>query len=106
MDQEIARYPELVALAQKMLNNGCDIELILEALRRKSPSIIQSMKVMRDILDMPMDEAKNLVHHSRTWSDMCNDYSKLHEQAEAALRHRVTPNSDGSFRAEIDLSEE
>jgi hypothetical protein len=106
MDHQIALYPELIALAQEMFDSGAEIEPILEALRSKSPSIIQSMKVMRDILNLPMSEAKNLVHHSRAWSDMRDVHSELHEQAEAALRYPATLNSDGSFRAEIDLNEE
>lgn len=99
-------YPELVELARAMLGRGADLEEVLEALREKCPSIIQSMKVVRDVLGLPMNEAKDLVHHSRAWGDMRDEHSELHEQAEAAVQVKPEQNADGSFRVEFDLTEE
>lgn len=106
MNQQQASYPDLLALARTMSAEGCDIEDILDALRAKSPSIIQSMKVLRDVLGVPMDEAKQLVHHSRAWSDMRDEHSELHERAEAANDNEVTQREDGSLRVDIDLTEQ
>ena len=104
MDQQLAIYPALVDLARSMLGRGADLEEVLEALRERSPSIIQSMKVVRDVMGLPMNEAKDLVHHSRTWSDMRDEHSTFHEQAEAAMQAHPTQNPDGSLRVEIDLT--
>ncbi len=104
MDEQMAMYPALVDLARAMLNRGAEVEEVLEALREKCPSIIQSMKVARDVLGLPMNEAKDLVHHSRAWSDMRDRHSELHEQAEAAAWSKPTQNADGSFRVELDLA--
>ena len=105
MDHQLV-YPELVALARIMLAEGADIETILDAMRERSPSIIQSMKVVRDILGVSMEDAKQLVHHSRAWSDMRDEHSELHERAEAALRRQPQPNADGSLGVDMDLREE
>jgi predicted acyltransferase (DUF342 family) len=103
MDEELMRYPAMVELARLMLGRGEDIQNVLEALREKSPSIIQSMKVVRDVLKVPMNEAKDLVHHSRAWSDIRDDHSEFHAQAEAVEGGQVTQNADGSFRVTLDL---
>lgn len=104
MDQQLAMHPELVDLARAMFGRGADLEEVLEALRARSPSIIQSMKVVRDVLELSMSEAKDLVHHSRAWSDMRDEHSELHEQAEDAIPVKPTQNADGSFRIELDLT--
>ena len=93
----------MVELARLMLGRGDDIQRVLEALREKSPSIIQSMKVIRDVLGVPMNEAKDLVHHSRAWSDMRDHHSDFHAEAEAVNDAQITRNADGSFRVTLDL---
>ncbi len=105
MDEQLAMYPAMVELARLMLGRGDDIQEVLEALREKSPSIIQSMKVVREVLGVPMNMAKDLVHNSRAWSDMRDIHSELHAQAEAVENRKPTQNADGSFRVELDLTE-
>lgn len=77
-----------------MRNRGAEVGEVLEALREQSPSIIDSMKVVHDVFGLPMNEAKDLVHNSRTWSDMRDRHSALHEQAEAAAPSKLTRNAD------------
>jgi hypothetical protein len=103
MDEELAKFPELVKIGREMMNAGRSTEEILTALRAFSPSVIQSMKVMRDLLNVPMDEAKLLVHRSRTWSDMRDVFSEVHEIAEEEYRS-VSEEGPGSVvQAKIDL---
>jgi hypothetical protein len=103
MDRELEKYPALLNLAREMLSLDAPIEEVLERLREESPSIIQSIKVVRDVLDLPLGQAKDLVHFSRTWSDMRDPISELHEQAEAAAPSEPVQNLDGSYRIELDL---
>jgi hypothetical protein len=103
MDEELAKFPDLVRVGREMMNDGKNIEEILTALRAYSPSVIQSMKVMRDLLGIPMDEAKLLVHRSRTWSDMRDVFSEVHEIAENEYRNVSQEGPDGTIQARIDL---
>jgi fatty acid-binding protein DegV len=57
MDEYRELYPELLAAARRMLEEGSDLEEILRALRQRCPSIIQSIKVVRDLKGMPLEGA-------------------------------------------------
>ena len=103
MDEELAKFPELVKIGREMLDAGKSTEEILAALRACSPSVIQSMKVMRDLLGVQMDEAKLLVHHSRTWSDMRDVFSEVHEIAEEEYGSVSEEGVGGIVQAKIDL---
>jgi hypothetical protein len=59
---------------------------------------------MRDVMNLSLPEAKHLVHYSRTWSDLRDPISELHERAETvAEEHGVTRNPNGRSQVEIDL---
>jgi hypothetical protein len=103
MDKELAKYPELLALAQSMLRDGSGVEEILEALRERSPSIIQSIKAIRDTLHIPLPEAKLLVHRSRAWSDMRDVFSEVHDLAESEYADATSDAEDGMKQVRIDL---
>jgi uncharacterized protein with HEPN domain len=106
MKESKATLSELAATARAMRDRGEGIEDILEALRNKSPSITQSIKTMRDVLSVPLQEAKHLVHYSRTWSDMRDPIAELHEHAESiAEDYGSTREPDGTSRVEIDLED-
>jgi ribosomal protein L7/L12 len=104
MDEELAKYPELLTVAQNMMAAGHTVDDILEALRERSPSVIQSIKVMRDVLHIPLPEAKRLVHRSRVWSDMRDAFSEVHEIAETEYAEATSDEQDGSKQVRIDLS--
>lgn len=95
---------EMETVARKMKDQAAGTEEILEALREMSPSIIQSIKTVRDVLNLSLSEAKHLVHYSRTWSDLRDPISELHEQAETvAEEYGVKHEQTGHSRIEIDL---
>jgi hypothetical protein len=104
MDEELAKYPELLSIAQEMRAEGCGIEEILEALRERSPSVIQSIKAIRDTLHIPLSEAKLLVHRSRAWSDMRDVFSEVHELAEAEYADMTSDAENGQKEVRVDLS--
>lgn len=103
MSQEQHSYPDLVALAREMVGRGEHLEDVLEALRERSSSIIDSMKVVRDVMGLPMHEAKSVVHNSRAWSDLRDEHGEFHERAEASVEGQAKRRPDGSFRVEVDL---
>jgi hypothetical protein len=48
----------LFAIAKRLDSDGASLETILAELRKASPSIIESMKVVRDLRQWPMDRVK------------------------------------------------
>jgi hypothetical protein len=105
MDEELAKYPELLALARSMTAAGHSLDDILEALREHSGSVIQSIKVIRDTLGIPLPEAKRVVHRSRVWSDMRDAFSELHEVAETQYAEATSEGENGSKQVRINLAE-
>jgi hypothetical protein len=59
--------PAMFAIAERLDGGGASVETILAELRKASPSIIESMKVVRDLRQWPMDRAKLAVHNSEAW---------------------------------------
>ena len=106
MDEQQMMFPKLVQLTRSMLAEGADMEAVLEALREKSPSVIQAVKVIRETLEVSLAEAKDLVHHSRAWSDMRDELSELHDRAEEASPENLIQREHGSASVQIDLRKE
>lgn len=103
MDEELAKYPALLALARSMKAADKGVDDILDALREASPSVIQSIKVIRDTYGIPLPDAKLLVHRSRVWSDMRDSFSEVHELAETEYAENTSEEEDGSMQVRIDL---
>jgi hypothetical protein len=76
--------PALFAIAKRLDGEGASLEQILAELRKTSPSIIESMKVVRDLRQWPMDRVKLAVHNSETWRDVRDSNNQLHDDAERA----------------------
>ncbi len=104
MDEYLAQYPQLRALAEEMHTRGQELDEILSALRDRCPSIIQSIKVVRDVMQVPLTEAKMLVQSSSAWSDVEEDHAAFHEDAEAVYGDMVQEHEDGSSILRIDLT--
>jgi ribosomal protein L7/L12 len=95
---------EMNSIAQGMKDRGAGVEDILEALRSRSPSILHSIKVMRDLMTISLQDAKHLVHYSRTWSDVRDSISAVHERAEMIAEDLgATHDPNESSRVAIDL---
>jgi ribosomal protein L7/L12 len=71
-------YPELLALGLRLRAEGRDFDEILVALRARSESIIQSMKVVRALTGWRLREVKLFVHHSAAWADRREEFEALH----------------------------
>ena len=83
--------PALFAIAKRLDGVGASLETILAELRKASPSIIESIKVVRDLRHWPMDQAKLAVHNSETWRDVRDLNDQLHEDAERAAADEFGP---------------
>lgn len=98
---------ELLALARRMEAEGRGTEEVLEAFRARSASIVESMKVMRELKGISLGEAKDLVHYSETWRDLAPAHSHIHEQLIAGLREELPMSEDdGSYRLRVRLDED
>lgn len=105
MDEEREKFPRLLAEARELQAAGLSIDEILDALRQRSPSIIQSIKVIRDLLSISLGEAKLLVHRSRTWSDMRDIFSEVHDVAETEYQTDSAEVTGNARKVRIDLAQ-
>ena len=77
----------LLPEARIMLNAGATIEDILLFLRENGCFQIQSIKVVRRLLDVDLREAKDIVHSSEIWADSREDADRLHDSLIEVLEH-------------------
>ena len=75
----------LLHSCEDMLSEGQDLEEILSFLRRNKLSQIDSIKVLMNLKEMTLAEAKQTVHTSKTWEDMRENSERLHRSLQSAL---------------------
>jgi ribosomal protein L7/L12 len=74
----------LSAKARQMRAMGRDDEAILSFLREGGCSILESIKIIRELKGGSLAEAKRVVHLSQTWADARQAYDQLHDSLETA----------------------
>jgi ribosomal protein L7/L12 len=57
---------------------------VLHDLRWHGFSPVESIKITRAVLNVPLGEAKTIVHGSPAWADRRDEFEDVHEAAEAA----------------------
>jgi hypothetical protein len=65
--------------ANTLLRKGQDWDMVLATLRTEGFSIIDSIVAYRQITQVPLGEAKHVVHHSDAWSDRRALHDAFHE---------------------------
>jgi hypothetical protein len=78
----------------EVLENGaCDMqargapsEEILAYLRSNGASILESMRILKNVLGLSLAEAKQIVHFSETWSDMRDEHDRIHDVLEDVVK--------------------
>jgi ribosomal protein L7/L12 len=78
--------PNVVADAHRLASAGADVETVLFFLREQKFNKIDCIKVLRAEYRMSMEEAKEAVDHSASWSDQFYSDVQLRETAWKALR--------------------
>ncbi len=75
MDEEY-----LIQYCNQILIEGNNTESILLFLRDNGCSKTQSIKILKNLQFIPLDEAQNLVHLSQTWQDVYEYDEELNRQ--------------------------
>jgi ribosomal protein L7/L12 len=76
---------EAVKLAQTMKGQGAETETILSRLRASGATIIESLKVIRQIENINLTEAKRIVDSSATWADKRDGNERIRRMLIKAL---------------------
>lgn len=77
---------DLVERAKRVRLGGGDIDDVLTALRRDGATMIESVKVVRELESLPLEKAKEVVDASTTWNDRHSMNDRLREVAINALQ--------------------
>lgn len=84
---------------------GEPIELILDRLRERTATALESMKVLCELEGLSLRDAKDAIHTSETWADLRGVNEHAHEVASEILKEQVhVMENEGTYRATIDLS--
>ena len=71
---------ELQQLLDVYRAGDSDLEHLLQFLRQRECSIVDSIKALMYKHELSLQEAKQIVHLSKTWSDRREQYDQLHDQ--------------------------
>jgi hypothetical protein len=77
---------EILNTSKDLLLNGATVEQVLRYCRDQGLSIIESMQLLKRLLNIPLDEAKRIAHWSETWSDLRSSHDNFHDAAEKAAQ--------------------
>lgn len=69
-----------------MAKQGVSISEITSYLRQQRVTIIDSIKVVRELYGMPLRQAKSIVSEHASWRDVAEAGDTLHEELEAAIQ--------------------
>jgi ribosomal protein L7/L12 len=81
---------DVVAPAREMLSNGHDIEAVVASLKQRGCSILESIKVVREITGSSLGDAKRVVHFSQAWAELRGAHENLHATLEATVAQEET----------------
>jgi len=80
---------ELTNECKQLLKNGDGIQSVLSLLRERTDSKITSIKILAQLLDIPIGKAKLLVHTSETWEDV-----KLRDEEFSEMVNKILQQID------------
>ena len=88
-------FDEALANAQNRIRRGSGLEPVLFELREKGADKIDSIKIVRSVMNVSMGQAKSMVDRSEAWSDRYADDRALHRVARDAIE-RLKHESGGT----------
>jgi CRISPR/Cas system type I-B associated protein Csh2 (Cas7 group RAMP superfamily) len=80
------RYASLLDACRELAANGAPDEEILGNARSEGASLLESIRLYREVRDVPLDVAKEKVHLSKTWADQRKAYDRFHDVVERVAR--------------------
>ncbi|MDY7096367.1 MAG: hypothetical protein SX243_25610 [Acidobacteriota bacterium] len=75
----------LVDLASRKRREGCSLEEVLASLRSAGATMVDSLKVVREVEGVRLGQAKEIVDSSATWADMRESNERLRSLVVKAL---------------------
>lgn len=81
----------LIELASGMRREGRSIEEVLASLRSAGATIVDCLKVVREVEGVRLGRAKEIVDSSATWADVRTSNEELRSVAEQALDENDDP---------------
>ena len=72
-------YKSLLKDSRRMLSENHDLESVLFFLRQHDCTIVDSIRMVAELQSSNLDEAKLLVHNSKTWGDIRLHNEKVQE---------------------------
>ena len=76
---------DFLDLARGLRSSGVELEEVLAVLRDRGASIVDSLKVVREVEQVTLGQAKALVDQSLTWADARSSNRELRESIIDAL---------------------
>jgi hypothetical protein len=80
---------DLTERCRQMAKEGVSISEIISYLREQRVTIIDSIKVVRELYGMPLRQAKSIVSEHASWRDVAEAGDTLHEELEAAIQQET-----------------
>lgn len=70
----------LLEKSRQILVASDDFESVLQYLRQTGCTKVDSMRVIVELRDLTLDDAKRIVHFSKTWEDVRKRDEEWHDQ--------------------------
>jgi hypothetical protein len=83
----MTRLSELESEAQRLRQEGKDLEYVLQVLRDRGASIMESVKIVRLVESIHLGAAKEIIDASVTWADYYSSDDELRRIAMEALEN-------------------
>lgn len=74
----------LVSARQLLVQQPSD-DSLLQFLRGQGATMLDSVKLMRELRSLPLGEAQDIVHNSTVWADHYESHQRLQEDFAKAL---------------------
>lgn len=75
----------LMSICKEMLTQGCDLEEILSFLRQNGCSKVYSIRMLTKLKGINLQEAKRIVHFSKTWEDVREEDEEFHDRIQREI---------------------
>ena len=100
------RNAEALQDAKRLVQAGADTEIVVAFLRERGCDQADCIYALEALYGTQFSEAKNLVIHSRAWSDQYEADERLRAAAREALRHLAADPSSNIPRIIVEWDKE